>query len=130
MKAKIAVMAFQMFSWLTMVQHLKVKILMKKLFEHMSMTSSQRYPQQSDKVKCTFKIMNVKVSHFPIIKCSVLSLTVNHTTWKSKCLTDHYVLSGSDLVPIIEKNFWGSCHLFRGTHGTKTSAHEVLQLLP
>lgn len=46
----------------------------------MSMTSSQRYPQQSDKVKCTFKIMNVKVSHFPMIKCSVLSLTVNHTT--------------------------------------------------
>lgn len=39
----------------------------------MSMTSSQRYPQQSDKVKCTFKIMNVKVSHFPMIKCSVLS---------------------------------------------------------
>lgn len=52
----------------------------KKLFEHMSMTSSQRYPQQSDKVKCTFKIMNVKVSRFPMIKCSVLSLTVNHTT--------------------------------------------------
>lgn len=31
MKAKIAVMAFQMFSWLTIVQHLKVKILMKKI---------------------------------------------------------------------------------------------------
>lgn len=70
--------------------------------------------------------MNVKVFYFLMIKCLVFSFIVNYVIWKFKCLMDYYVLLGSDLVLIIEKNFWGSCYFFWGIYGVKILVYEVL----